>query len=306
MSIIERQNDAGHEANAKRLTWVLALTAAFMLAEVAGGVMFHSLALLSDAAHMFTDVFGLGLSLTAIWLGRQPADQNRTFGYYRFEVLAAALNASLMLGIAGLILVSAYERLIHPPEVKSLGMMGVAVMGLVVNLIGLNILHPGQAQDNLNIRGAYLEVWSDMISSIGVIVAAVLIHFTGWRLLDPLVAVGIGVFVLPRTWDLLKQSVNILLEGVPEGLRLADIESALYEVEGVTDVHDLHVWAVTSGQVSLTCHIMIDPNLHHTQAILEAVAAMLEDRFAITHTTIQVECLPETPGTVAQVLTSAR
>jgi cobalt-zinc-cadmium efflux system protein len=258
--------------NERRLWWALALTASFMLVEV---------------AHMFTDVAALAIALAALQVGKRPADQRRTFGYYRFEILAAALNAVLLFLAALYILYEAYRRLIEPAPIQALGMLAIAVLGLLVNLSAMRLLHAGQAQ-NLNVKGAYLEVWSDALGSVGVIIAAVLIHFTSWRWLDPLVAVAIGLWVLPRTWALLKESLNVLLEGVPSGLHVEKIESALREVRGVAGVHDLHVWALSSGRNSLSAHIVIDPDSDE-QRVLSALSAMLAQRFHLHHTTVQIE-----------------
>ncbi len=297
-------HDHVHTSNEKRLWITLGLTATYMLAEVIGGIMTGSLALLSDAAHMFTDVTALGISIAAIQIGKRPADTSRTFGYYRFEILAAALNASILFIVAFYILYEAYRRFQQPPpEIQSVGMLVVAVIGLVVNFIGLRLLQAG-SDKSLNVKGAYLEVWSDMLGSLGVIIAAVIIKLTGWWQVDPIVAVAIGLWVLPRTWLLLKHSVNILLEGVPEGMQLSEIDQALKELPGVTDVHDLHVWAITSGKVSLTAHILIDQAQQSGQKVLENINKVLEERFHITHSTIQVElenCQPGDPNCLLHV-----
>jgi cobalt-zinc-cadmium efflux system protein len=174
-------------------------------------------------------------------------------------------------------------------------MLIVAAIGLIVNFIGIRLLQAG-SKESLNVKGAYLEVWSDMLASIGVIIAALLIRLTGWRQIDPIVAVAIGLWVLPRTWTLLKESINILLEGVPEGIGLSEIDKALSEVSGVKDIHDLHVWAITSGKVSFTAHLVIDKNVKNEQQVLEAVAKVLEEKFGITHSTVQVELQSCAPG----------
>ena len=283
---------AGHDhvkTNNEKVLWVvLVLTATYMLAEIIGGFLTNSLALLSDAAHMFTDVAALAVSLAAIKIGKRPADASRTFGYYRFEILAAAFNASILFLVALYILYEAYQRFLEPPNIQSMGMFFVALIGLIVNVISMRLLQAG-SESNLNMKGAYLEVWSDMLGSIGVIAAALIIRFTGLWWIDPIVAVGIGLWVLPRTYLLLKQSLNILLEGVPEGLQLAQIESALQQVPGVANVHDLHVWAITSEKVSLTAHLLLDQTQQSGEAVLKNVNTMLEARFHITHSTIQVE-----------------
>ncbi len=275
--------------------FVFGLTAIFFLVEVAGGVLFGSLALLSDAAHMFTDVMALAIAIAAIRLSRLPADRKRTFGYYRFEILAAAFNAALLFLVAIYIVYEAYERWIVPTPIESLGMLAVAAAGLAINLIGMRLLK-GSAEDSMNVKGAYLEVWADALGSVAVIIGAVVVWLTGWTRVDPVIAVLIALWVLPRTWTLLKQSVNVLLEGVPEGVDLAAIESSLLAVAGVRGVHELHVWAIGSGKTSLTAHLVIDSDQTHAQAVLDAAAERLRREFNITHTTVQAEldhCVPD-------------
>lgn len=207
--------------NAKKLTIALALTFTFLIVEVVAGFITQSLALLSDAAHMFTDAAALAIALAAIKIGQKPADDKRTFGYQRFEILAALFNAMMLFVVAIYILYEAYQRFSQPPEIQSLGMLVVAVLGLIINLISMKIL-VSSSQDSLNVKGAYLEVLSDALGSVGVIIGALVIYFTGWMWVDTVIAVLIGFWVLPRTWVLLKQSINILLEGVPSEI---DIES---------------------------------------------------------------------------------
>jgi len=273
--------------NEKNLWIVLGLTTAFMIAEVIGGVLTKSLALISDAAHMFTDAAALAIALAAIGIGKRAADRKRSFGYYRFEILAAALNAVVLFLVAGYILYEAYQRFRDPPEIQSVGMLVIGSIGLVVNLIGMRILRSGSAT-SLNVKGAYLEVWADMLGSIGVILAAIIIYFTQWAWVDAVVAAAIGLWVLPRTWKLLKESLNILLEGVPLDIALDEIEKALLAVPGVGEIHDLHVWALTSGKNSLTVHLVL-AEAGEEQAVLQATTDMLASRFSIRHVTVQVE-----------------
>lgn len=284
----------GHDhtagANAKMLTIALLLTGTFLVTEVVGAFVFNSLALLSDAGHMLTDVAALVIALMAIRIGQKAPDDKRTFGYRRVEILAAAFNAIMLFAVAIYVLVEAAERFREPEPVGSTGMLIVAVLGLVVNLIAMRLLLAGKDQ-SLNVKGAYLEVWADMLGSIGVIAGALLIRFTGWTLVDPIVAVGIGLWVLPRTWILLKDTTNVLLEGVPGGLRLGDIRGAIAEVPGVGGVHDLHVWSMASDDVSLTAHIEI-ANAADGDRIRAAVRSTLVDRFEIEHVTIQTEAEP--------------
>ena len=284
---------AGHDhgaSNERGLRIAIALTGTILIAEVAGALLTSSLALLSDAAHMLTDVVALTIALVALRLARRPADNKRTFGYYRFEILAAVLNAVFLLLAAIYIVVEAYRRLQNPADVATTGMLIVAVIGLAANLLSMKVLHDG-AQHSLNMKGAYLEVWSDALGSVGVIIAALLIHFTGWRQADPVVAVLIGLWVLPRTWTLLSESINVLLEGVPQGIALDAIHGQLLQIPGVSDVHDLHVWSITTGKNTLTAHLTLAANVADEQSILQQARAAIE-QFGITHSTVQIEATP--------------
>ncbi|AVP56417.1 cation transporter [Pulveribacter suum] len=277
----------GAGASESQLKKALALTATFLVVEVIGGLWSGSLALLSDAAHMLTDVVALAIALLAVRIGRRPADDQRTFGYARFEILAAAFNALLLFAVAGYVLYEAWRRFSEPPEVQSVAMLVVATAGLVTNLISMRLLSGGK-ESSLNVKGAYLEVWADLLGSVGVIAGAIVIWLTGWVWVDTLVAVAIGLWVLPRTWVLLGESVHVLLEGVPRGVSLPDVRSALAGHPGVASVHELHVWSLTSGQISLTAHIVNAPPAH-PQELLVQLRAMLAERFALHHTTLQVE-----------------
>ena len=280
---------AAEHANERALQLALTLTAAFLVAEVIGGILTNSLALISDAAHMFTDTAALAIALAAIRIARRAADAKRTFGYYRFEILAAALNALLLFAVAIYILWQAWLRLKNPPEIQTAGMLAIAVVGLCVNFAAMRLLSGGR-ESSLNVKGAYLEVWSDMLGSAGVIAGALLIRWTSWAWIDSAVAIAIGLWVLPRTWTLLRQALNVLLEGVPEGLALAEVEAAIGAVRGVTEVHDLHVWSISSGKVSLTAHVVCETPEAGTFALTEAIRTMLVERFDIHHSTIQLEC----------------
>ena len=295
---------AGHDhalpatTKERSLRWALVLTSAFLIAEVVGGVVLNSLALLSDAAHMFTDVAALAIALAAIRIARRPADQRRTFGYHRFEILAAAFNALLLFGVAGYILFEAWQRWRQPEEVQTTGVLVVAALGLVVNLASMWMLPSGK-DASLNVKGAYLEVWSDMLGSIGVIAGAIVIRITGWNWVDSVIAVAIGLWVLPRTWVLLKDTLNILLEGVPEGIDMAAVRQSLLGLPGVLGVHDLHVWAVTSGRTSLTVHLVHAPDVAAPVELLERARTVLAAEHHITHTTIQLETQPCAQADVA-------
>lgn len=270
-----------------RLWIAFALTSLFMVAEIVGSFVTGSLALLSDAMHMATDSFALLLALIAIYLGRRPADILRTYGYARFEILAATVNALLLLGVAFYILYEAYERVSRPADVQSVGMMVVAVLGLIVNLISMRVLM-GHKDESLNVKGAYLEVWADMLGSVGVIVGALIIYLTGWDWVDSLIAIAIGFMVFPRTWVLLKECINILLEGVPAGLDLDDLQKAVLAVPGVGNLHDLHVWSLTKNQKSLTAHIVL-ANGADGEIVRRAVEQVLKEKFDLHHTTLQME-----------------
>lgn len=276
---------AGHE---RKLWMALGLTGSFMIAEVIGAFVTGSLALLSDAAHMMTDALALAISLAAIQVAKRAADRKRTFGYARFEILAAAFNALLLFGVAFYILYEAYLRLQAPAEIQSTGMLVIAVLGLIVNLISMRLLSAASGE-SLNVKGAYLEVWSDMLGSIGVIIAAVLIMFTGWGWVDSVVAAAIGFWVVPRTWTLLKASMNVLLQGVPDGIDIDAVEQAIHAVPGVREVHDLHIWALTSGKNVLSTHLVVDPAQGSEQQVLAQVTELLHEQFDISHVTIQIE-----------------
>ena len=268
----------------------LALTGTFLVAEVVGGILTGSLALISDASHMFTDTVGLAIALAAIRIGQRPADTRRTFGYQRFEILAAAFNAILLFAVAGYVLIEGIGRFFTPRPVESVGMLVVASIGLIVNLISMRILAGGK-EDSLNVKGAYLEVWADMLGSLGVIGAAIAIYLTKLNWIDPIVAIGIGLWVLPRTWTLLSDTTHILLQGVPRGFDLKAIRAAMGSVEGVTGIHDLHLWSVAGDDASLTAHVAVIEG-DQAEATRQAVVEMLEVRFGIHHATIQTETKP--------------
>lgn len=269
-----------------RLRLALLLTGSYLLAEVVGGLVFGSLALLSDATHMFTDFAALVIALAAIRLGKRPADPQRTFGYKRFEILAAALNASVLFLVAFYILFEAYRRLREPVEIQSLPMLLVALGGLAVNLIAARLLAAGSAE-SLNVKGAYLEVLSDLLGSLAVIAGAIVIYFTGWNWVDPLLATLISLWILPRTWHLLSASVNILLEGVPGGIDLRQLQADLAALPGVQEVHDLHVWALTQGQNAMSVHLVTQPETADPGLVQKAQE--VAGSHGIEHTTIQIE-----------------
>ena len=287
-------HDAGHShvpsvIKYERPLWIaFGLTLFFLFVEVAGGILTNSLALLSDAAHMMTDVIALGVSLFAVRLARKPADAKRTYGYARMEAIGAMINGGLLFLVAGYILWEAVGRFREPPHVASTGMLVVAGLGLVVNLISMQLLRAG-AGDSLNMKGAYLEVWSDMLGSVGVILGALAIRFTGWTVIDPIIAVLIGLWVLPRTWVLLRQAGHVLMQGVPAGVNLDAVRDAMQAQPGVAAVHDLHVWALGSREPILTAHVLLANDAADTDGIRITMAEMLHERFDIDHATLQLE-----------------
>jgi cation diffusion facilitator family transporter len=263
------------------------LTAAYMVVELVTGIATGSLALLSDAAHMGTDVLGLGMALAAITLAQRPGSAQRTYGTYRLEVLAALANGLLLFGVAGYVLYEAWQRFSDPPAVPGLPLLVVACVGLVINLISFRLLAAG-AKESLNLKGAYLEVLADMLGSVGVIVAAVIIYTTGWRYADPLIGAGIGLFILPRTFRLTAQAVRILMEVAPAGVDVQAVRAAILALPGVADVHDLHIWTVTSGMESASGHVVLSSgaDLHE---VLDRVTALLAQEYDVAHATIQCE-----------------
>jgi len=266
---------------------MLALTLLFMIAEIIGGWLSGSLALLADAGHMFSDAAALALSLFAIWIAQRPPTPQHTYGYYRAEILAALVNGSTLVAISIFIFVEAYERFQSPPAVQGTLMAAVAAIGLLVNLIGLALLHAGR-NESLNIRGAWLHLLTDALGSAAALVAAALIWKLGWNWVDPVASVLIGLLVIYSSYDLLRESINILMEGTPRHLNVDEVQQALAIVAGVSAVHDLHVWTITSGLVSLSAHVVSDDS-RTPQNLLVELHAVLHDRFGIEHSTIQIE-----------------
>lgn len=284
-----------HAASAGRrhlrpLGLAFGMVVVFMVAEAVAGFLTGSLALLSDAGHMATDALGLGMALAAIVAaGRSGGGERQTYGMYRLEILAALANAVLLFAVAGYVLWEAYSRFQDPPEVLGTPMLVVAVLGLIVNLVGWRLLRSG-ADESLNVEGAYVEVLADLAGSLGVIVAAVITMVTGWPYADPLFAALIGLFILPRAWRLGGQAVRILVQAAPKGLDLAGVRSELMSLSGVEDVHDLHVWTLTSDMEVATAHLMIGEDVD-AHGILDRARQVLEERYHIDHATLQVEPL---------------
>jgi cobalt-zinc-cadmium efflux system protein len=289
-------------ADCRPLVFAFVTTSLFMAVEVAGGIVSGSLALLSDAGHMLTDAGALGLSLFALWLAGRPPDPRRTYGYYRFEILAALLNVVFLWVIVFFIFVEAWHRLSSPAPLRVGWMMAVGAVGLAVNLVNLAVLHRGQ-KDNLNVRAAFLHVLGDALGSVGVLAAGAVVLLTGWTGADAAAAALIGVFILFSSWGLMRESVHILLEGTPSHLSTSAIAEAVREVPGVAEVHDLHVWTLAPRMVLLTAHVVAprggdcgsgglsggDGGEGEPDGVRKRVEMVLAERFAITHTTLQME-----------------
>jgi len=271
----------------QRLRWALVISAAYFFAELIAGFLTNSLALLSDAGHMLSDIGALSLSLFAFRMARRPATVQSTYGFHRFEILAALFNGLTLWLIVGIIFAAAYSRLSYPPEVQSQGMTVVAVLGLVVNLVAAMILHHGH-RHNLNLRGAFLHVVSDAIGSVGAIVAGALMMTTGWYLADPLISIFIGVLILFSSWSLVKESLSVLMQTVPKGIRLEDVRRTIESVDGVSAVHDLHIWAVTSDIFTLSAHAVVS-NGGDFHEVLNGIEDTLKLQYNIEHITIQLE-----------------
>lgn len=284
-------HDHNHLPNAirheKPLWWALGLTAAFLVVEVVGAFLTNSLALLSDAAHMATDTLALMIALVAVRLSRRPPDARRTYGYARLEALGAMFNGGMLFLVAGYILWEAVARFRQPQEVASTGMLVIAGIGLGINLLAMRLLRAGSGE-SLNVKGAYLEVWADMLGSVAVIAGALLIRWTGWKVIDPILAVLIGLWVLPRTWVLMREAINVLLEGVPKGVDLAAVRAQLDAHPAVRDVHDLHVWALASSTPALSAHVVVDA-AQDADRVRRTLADALHHHHGIEHVTLQLE-----------------
>ena len=275
---------------AGRFKYAIFLTALTLVAEVIGGFWTNSLALLSDAAHVFLDLFALLLSLAAIRLAAYPVSDTRTFGWHRAEVFASFINGASVFLMAIGIFYEAWGRLSHPEEVKSLPMFIIAAIGLVMNLVAASALH-SHSHEDLNVRSAFLHVIGDAAASVGVIAGGVVMYFTDWFVLDAIISVGIGVVIFWGAWRVLRESAHILLEGVPRGMSTADVAESIRSVEGVNDVHHLNLWAICSHILALSAHLDIEPEYKVKQAgVLREVEELLLDKYHISHTTLQVEC----------------
>jgi cobalt-zinc-cadmium efflux system protein len=264
------------------------LIAAFMVVEVIGGILTNSLALLSDAGHMLSDAAALGLSFFAIKLGEKQVSQEKTYGYKRFEIIAAALNGLTLIIISLYIFYEAFQRFFAPPEVQSTGMLMISVTGLVVNIIAAWILMSGDKDDNLNVRSAFLHVLGDMLGSVGAIIAALLIMFFGWTIADPIASVIVAMLIIISGFRVTRDSFHILMEGAPTQIDIQQVKVALSKIPLVKEVHDLHIWTITSGYPVLSCHITIVDEAIHDEVLAHS-QKILHDEFHIEHSTIQVE-----------------
>ena len=273
-----------------RLWAVLALTGTFMVLEVVGGWLSGSLALLADAGHMLTDVGALGLSLLTAWIAQRPADASKTYGYLRWEILAALVNGAALFGIAGWVVIEAIQRIQHPGPIRTGLFLAIAAAGLAVNLISLALLHDSR-QGSLNARGAYLHVMGDALGSIGALGAAAIIWFSGWTLADPIVSIGLSLLILAGAWRLLRESTDILLDAVPRHVAMAEVQRRILAVPGVAAVHDLHVWTVVNGVVAMSGHAVV-PDLDAHPGVLEGIRTELAE-LGIGHVTIQLEVADE-------------
>jgi len=290
-------NSHGHSAHAhrhgrasasrRRLVIVTLLTAIYMVAEAVGGWWTGSLALAADAGHMLADVAALALALAAVWFGSRPATPGKTFGYYRLEILAAFINGVALVLIALFIFYESYVRWFAPTPVRSGVMTIVAAGGLAINLLCARLLHSDR-HDDLNVRGAWLHIISDALGSVGAITAGVIITFSGWYGADALISVFIGLLIIWSSWHLIREATNVLLEGTPAHINLAAVEDAILETEGVSDVHDLHIWTITSGREALSAHVIHAQSISQA-GLLKELRTKLHDRFGVDHLTLQME-----------------
>ena len=278
--------DHGHAAPVRALRWAIALTGTLLVAEVVGGFLSNSLALLADAGHMLTDVGALGLSLFVAWFSRQPSTSQKTYGYLRWEILAALINGATLLAISALILWEAIERFRAPEALESGTMLAVALLGLLVNVVCARLLH-GSASHSLNVRGAYLHVLGDLLASVGTVAAALVVRQTGWLLADPIASVVTTLLIVRGAWRLVREAVDVLLESVPSHISLDAVRQRLAAVRGVESVHDLHVWSVTSGLVAMSAHAVV-PDVARQQQALEDIHHAMR-AMGIGHVTVQLE-----------------
>jgi len=284
-----RSEDRAYAPTLRNMLAVLLITAGIMVAEIIGGLLANSLALLSDAGHMLTDILALGMSLAAMRFAQRPPTSSKTFGLYRLEILAAFFNGMLLLLISFYIFYEAYHRLVEPREIKGLFMLGVAVIGLLANGVGLLILRKS-ALKNLNVKSAFFHVVGDTISSGGVIVGGLVIIYTGWYMIDSLIGIFIGLLILRGAYGLVRESIDIFLEATPKEIDMDKMVDDLLRIEGVKDIHHLHLWTITSGIYAMSAHVLIDDLLiSKSNRILDEIERLLRDKYSMEHTTIQFE-----------------
>lgn len=282
-------HDLSRDGNKKGVTIALIITSSILLLELFGGLLTNSLALLSDSGHMLSDASSLALSLVAFWFATKPPSPNKTYGFYRFEILVALFNGCTLFIIAAFIFYEAVGRFFHPEEVMSGTMIVIAVIGLIANgLSAFALMKKGDVDGNLNLRSAYLHVLSDALGSIGAIIGGVFMYLFQWYVLDPIISVLVAVLILRGAWGVIKNTIHILMEGTPIAIDQCEVQKSLEEIPGVINVHDLHIWTITSGIDSLSCHLLIEED-KDSQKILQEAITKIESNFKILHTTIQVE-----------------
>ncbi|WNR43372.1 cation diffusion facilitator family transporter [Paenibacillus roseipurpureus] len=279
----------GSAGNKQGLWIALGITAGIMLLEFAGGLWTSSLALLSDSGHMLSDAGSLALSLLAIWFAAKPTSSSLSFGFHRVEILAALFNALTLFLIAGLIIWEAIARFMHPTTVASGSMMVIASVGLLANLISAwSLMRKGDVHGNLNLRSAYLHILGDALGSVGAIIAGAVMLIFGWYIADPIISIVVSLLILKGAWSVLKSTLHILMEGAPGSVSMGNVKQALEDIAGVVNVHDLHVWTITSGMISLSCHLLIEDE-GDSQGILQQAITLIEKQFGIAHATVQIE-----------------
>jgi len=286
----KESNNQTYSSNQRNLLIALFITAIVMIAEIIGGLLANSLALLSDAGHMLTDILALGLSLVAMRFAQKPPTPSKTFGFHRLEILAAFFNGMLLFFISFYIFYEAYHRMLHPEEIKGLFMLVVACIGLLANGIGIMLLRKS-AHTSLNVKSAFFHIVGDTISSGGVIVGGLIILYTGWYLVDPLIGIFIGILILRGAYALIMESIDIFLEATPKDINVDEMLDELRKIKGVKDVHHLHLWTITSGINAMSAHVLIDDLLiSSSEYILKEIKSVLHNKYCIEHSTIQFEC----------------
>lgn len=284
----DHSHSHGQNVNKKSLKLSFLIITLYMIIEVIGGILTNSLALLSDAGHMLSDATALGLSYLAMTFGERKATEYKTFGFKRFEVLAAFINGLTLIGISVYIFWEAYRRFSETPEVMSSGMLTIAIIGLLVNILAAYILMRGDTSGNLNMKSAFLHVIGDLLGSVGAISAALMIMFFGWDLADPIASILVAVLIIISAYRVTRDSIHILMEGVPAHIKISDVQKELASIKNVIGIHDLHVWAISSDIPSLSCHIIVE-DARYSQAVLKSAKEILHEKFDIEHTTIQID-----------------